>query len=93
MCVCVCVGGGLQIYYIICSARADKTHTYRLCYGVTETGLVGAAVVVPSFHPYLGDNATDCTMFVCGYSSQHSIITRLNVIYMLLLPPQSMVSN
>ena len=45
---CVGVGvRGLQIYYIICSARADKTHSYRLCYGVTETGLVGAAVGVP----------------------------------------------
>ena len=30
--------------------------------------LVGTAVVVPPFHPYLGDKATDCTAFVCCYS-------------------------
>ena len=29
--------------------------------------LVGAAVQLPPFHPYLGNNATDCTMLVSSY--------------------------
>ena len=64
--MCVCVVGGFVFYYIILLGEADKTHLIVLCYYVTKTGLVGAAALLPSFHTYLGDKATDFTLFVSG---------------------------
>ena len=65
MCVCV---WGVVFYYIILLGEADKTHLIVLCYCVTKTGLVGAAALLPPFHTYLGDKATDCTSLVSGCS-------------------------
>ena len=36
--------------------------------------MVGAAVLFPTFHTYLGDNATDCTLFVCSLSLRQPVL-------------------
>ena len=64
--VCVCVWWGVVFFIIILLGEADKTHLIVLCYYVTKTGLVGAAALLPTFHTYLGDKATDCTSLVSG---------------------------
>ena len=55
--------------YLFLLGEADKTHLIDLVYGVSKSGLVGAAVLFPTFHTYLGDNATDCTLFVSSLSA------------------------